>query len=232
MGKHDGHLEFGYDVGFALEPRISEEKLPDWIIKVKLDNKPLIGINISGLLYIGGYTHNNMFGLKADYRKIIHTLINYFVQEHEAYIMLVPHVLGVDKKSESDVVACQNVFRVAKSNIGMRLYHLEDQYDQHELKALIGKCDFFLGSRMHACIAALSQCVPSIGLAYSLKFKGVFASIGMEEMVIDLRAHDEKSVLEAVEGQYQRIPELQAQLTVEMKAVRASIYGLFNSIIK
>ena len=49
-------------------------------------------------------------------------------------------------------------------------------------KAVIGQCDFFIGSRMHACIAALSQGVPCVGVAYSMKFAGVFDTVGMERM--------------------------------------------------
>ncbi len=61
------------------------------------------------------------------------------------------------------------------------------EYDQYEIKGVIGLCDFFIGSRMHACIAALSQRVPTIGVAYSKKFSGVFESIGLGDMVIDAR---------------------------------------------
>lgn len=69
------------------------------------------------------------------------------------------------------------------------------QYDQHEIKGVIGQCDFFIGSRMHACIAALSQGVPCVGVAYSDKFEGVFDSVGMRGWVVDGRqATNEQSV--------------------------------------
>ncbi len=32
------------------------------------NSSALVGLNISGLLLAGGYTHDNMFGLRADYR--------------------------------------------------------------------------------------------------------------------------------------------------------------------
>jgi polysaccharide pyruvyl transferase WcaK-like protein len=40
---------------------------------------------------------------------------------------------------------------------------------------------------MHACIAALSQGIPTVGVAYSRKFVGVFESIGAGDMVADAR---------------------------------------------
>ena len=39
------------------------------------------------------------------------------------------------------------------------------EYDQHAIKSIIGRCDFFIGSRMHACIAALSQKIPTAAVA-------------------------------------------------------------------
>ena len=47
------------------------------------------------------------------------------------------------------------------------------------MKYLIGQCDFFVGSRMHSCIAAVSQCVPAVSIAYSDKFIGVMATLGL-----------------------------------------------------
>jgi len=38
-------------------------------------------------------------------------------------------------------------------------------YGPSETKFLIGHCDFFVGARMHACIAAVSQYVPAVTLA-------------------------------------------------------------------
>lgn len=179
---------------------------------------------------MGGYTRNNMFGLKIDYRLLIHDMINYFVRQLNAHVMLVPHVFGTGEKTESDLSACREVFRKVERGLGTHLHLIEEEYDQHELKALIGRCDFFLGSRMHACIAALSQCVPAVGLAYSRKFRGVFASVGMDELAIDLRGLHKKSVIEVVDQAYERRFELRAQLEAKIPAVRASVLGLFSQL--
>ena len=54
-----------------------------------------------------------------------------------------------------------------------------------QTKYVIGLCDVFVGARMHACIAALSQGIPAIGIAYSRKFAGVFETFGVEALVFD-----------------------------------------------
>lgn len=218
---------FCYDMGFVLEPHIRDERIPSWLIE-RDKVTPLVGLNVSGLLYIGGYTQDNMFSLKGDYRKLVRDLIGHFVEKHNAHVLLVPHVFGEGGDSESDLSACRMIYEGADDKLRGNLHLIEEGYDHHELKALIGRCEYFLGSRMHACIAAISQCVPAVGLAYSRKFKGVFASIGMEELVIDLREYDEKSIIPLVDRVYQRRAELRAQLEAKMPDVRAFVLELFG----
>jgi polysaccharide pyruvyl transferase WcaK-like protein len=118
----------------------------------------------------------------------------------------------------------------AADKVKSHLHIIEEDYNLHELKALIGRCDFFMGSRMHACIAALSQCVPAAGLAYSRKFRGVFASIGMEDFALDLREHDGNSVIELVDRVYKRKLQLHKELEAKMPAVKAQILNLFDKL--
>ena len=222
-------MAFCYDMGFVLEPRIAHKRIPNRL--AILDRSvPLVGFNVSGLLYMGGYTKKNMFGLKVDYRRLIFDLIEFLVNKYNAHLILVPHVTGSVDNSESDTVACQKVFNESENRLKERLQVISQEYDQHELKALIGRCDFFIGSRMHACIAALSQCVPAVGLAYSRKFRGVFESIGVEELVLDLRKHDHKYILETLDQAYEQREYFRAQLQKKMPSVRASILGLFAKI--
>ena len=71
---------------------------------------PLVGVNISGLLYMGGYTRNNMFGLQADYREFVRRVIGLFIGKG-ASVVLVPHVFGSGDNSESDLAACNRGLR-------------------------------------------------------------------------------------------------------------------------
>jgi polysaccharide pyruvyl transferase WcaK-like protein len=224
-----GRLAFAYDMGFALEPHIRTEKTPPWLAGYD-KSIPLVGLNVSGLLYIGGYTRSNMFGIKVDYRQLIHELIDFLVRKCCVHIMLVPHVFGTGEDSESDVVASRKIYEDEADKRQGELFLLDGEYDQHEIKAIIGRCDFFIGSRMHACIAAISQCVPTVGLAYSQKFHGVFESAGIEELVVDLRQSVGDAIITTVDRAYQRRAEIRAKLEANIPAVRASILGLFGRI--
>ena len=52
-----------------------------------------------------------------------------------------------------------------------------------EAKSYIAGMDFFMGARMHACIAAFSSGVPVVPMAYSRKFAGLFGALGYDETV-------------------------------------------------
>lgn len=189
--------------------------------------RPLVGLNVSGLLYMGGYRRDNMFGLQADYRELVHAIVRLFVQAG-ANVLLVSHVFGQD--AESDPPACAAIHRELGAECAGRLHLLEGEYDAQEIKHVIGRCDFFLGSRMHACIAALSQTVPTIGLAYSRKFRGVFRSIHVEEFAIDLHEVDAASVLKRIAVAHASRDEIRSRLQKNIPAARTSVLQLFSRL--
>jgi colanic acid/amylovoran biosynthesis protein len=226
-GKSGKKAEFHYDVAFSLEP--IEPKAADaraFIAKLK-KFPAIIGLNVSGLLYTGGYTKNNMFGLKGDYRKLIDGFIDYFVNECCLPVLLVPHVYGGKENVESDTHACDKIYRTKKEQCKNLLFYYAPILNQNEVKYLIGQCSFFAGSRMHACIAALSQCIPAVGLAYSKKFSGVLESVCSFDLVADLRVCDNDSVLSVVQSCYIRRMEIELDLEKEMPNIRETVTRLF-----
>jgi polysaccharide pyruvyl transferase WcaK-like protein len=186
---------------------------------------PLVGINVSGLLLMGGYSGNNMFGLKSDYRQLTSELVDYFVTKQNARVVLVPHVFGADP--ESDTAACEALLAELRPRFGDRLTALRGDFDQHEIKYVIGQCDFFLGSRMHACIAALSQCVPAVCLAYSRKFVGVMDSIGCAELAVDLCALQKEAVMSETSRIFGNRSSVRDSLQARIPKVREGVLKLF-----
>ncbi len=216
---------FSPDMAFLLEP-IPPVKRPGWLGNHG-QNTPLVGINVSGLLYGGGYTRNNMFGLRSDYKGLVQRIIDHFIVRMGARVVLVPHVFGSAGDLESDTAAGAAICRELGDQYRGRLQMISEEYDQHEMKYLIGQCDFFIGSRMHACIAALSQGVPAVGLAYSRKFLGVLRSIGVENLVVDLRKNDAGKIGELIDEAYLSREKIQSDLVRRMPMVRQQVANLF-----
>jgi polysaccharide pyruvyl transferase WcaK-like protein len=230
LGKDSIHkdIRFCPDVAFALDP-IKPEGV---VIEPPLDAQQsvrVVGLNVSGLLYIGGYTRDNMFHLKSNYKECIHALVERLVESTDCHVLLVPHVFGCDE--ESDEKVCREIWEsMAKQGSG-RVHLVKGEYGPSEIKAIIGLCDFFIGSRMHSCIAALSQLVPCVGLAYSQKFQGVFGSVGVEDLVIDIR---ERTALEIQDGCLRRLARrdlLVSALAGKISAIKEKLQEQFDDLL-
>lgn len=163
--------------------------------KPDLGPGPHVGLNVSGLLMGGGYTGRNEFGLGLDYPALIGDLIQWF-QGQGATVHLIPHVIVPDGPlaGEDDLRACA---ALADRHPGTVL--APSFASPPDAKGYISAMDFFLGARMHACIAAFSTGVPLVPMAYSRKFAGLFGSLGFDRTV-DCTRDDAPTIRAAAEA--------------------------------
>jgi polysaccharide pyruvyl transferase WcaK-like protein len=227
--RQNGKVRFAPDVAFVLdaqEPRYLDIEPSAGIRK---QNSIVVGLNISGLLFNGGYTRDNMFGLKTDYQQLIYKIIELLLKHDNVVVLLIPHVFPeAGCEVESDPDACSKVFQEMGEKYKGRIFLVKGQYNHNEVKGIIGKCDFLIGSRMHACIAALSQNIPAVGIAYSKKFHGVFDSISLGNCVADARNHSEEQILEKVESIFERRDEIQEYLKQTIPQIKERILEILT----
>lgn len=139
--------------------------------------KKRLGINVSGLLWNGGFNgRENQFGLVCDYQEYLHLLIEFGI-ENDYEVHLIPHVTIASNPDrvvpDSDIPACKELYSEFPKCI-----LAPDFSTPYAAKNYIASMDFFVGARMHATIAAFSSSVLTIPFAYSRKFKGLFNNIG------------------------------------------------------
>lgn len=158
-----------------------------------------IGLNVSALLYHGGYRKSNQFALKVDYRSFVLKLLSALYENDDAVVHLVPHVVDAAQDVEDD----HKVNIILNSRFPETICAPKFRSPQ-DAKAYIAGLDFFVGSRMHSTIAAFSSGVPVLPVAYSRKFKGLFSDLGYK-YTTDLAEIDSEDlllsiVLEAIES--------------------------------
>lgn len=217
LSASDGKVRFGYDLGFVLDPR-QPRAIDLGGFEQRAGRRPCVGLNVSGLLLIGGYGGGNDFALQVDYATLVGRILEFLIEERDVDVLLVPHVFGVQR--ESDLHAMETIHARHADRYPGRLFKVHGHYDPHEIKHIIGRCDFFIGSRMHACIAALSQGVPAVAVAYSRKFAGVLDSIGAGDLVADPRTLDAASIVGLIGARFDRRDAIRAELTRAMPTVR------------
>ena len=144
-----------------------------------------VGINVSGLLFNGGYKGKNELGLTVDYPAFVRDVIDFSVREG-CEVYLFPHVISKQYPIEDDYSVCQ---KLAKEFDGVGL--MPPFLNPMDAKTAISKMDIFTGARMHACIAAFSSGVPVIPIAYSRKFEGLFQSLGYSHTIDCLNVSSE-----------------------------------------
>jgi len=223
-GERNGAVRFAHDLGFALEPEPPSAARVEWLERLKTSG-PLVGLNVSGLLYCGGYTRANMFNLKTDYAELVQKLLRQLLAQEPVSVILVPHVFG--SGMENDPEACRKVHEQLPAELRARVHTVEGRWSAGEIKHLIGRCDFFIGSRMHACIAALSQGVPAAGLAYSRKFAGVFETVDVADLVFDLAELPGEEVVKGVTRAFEMRQSYAARLQAKLPEVRENQRTLF-----
>jgi len=129
-----------------------------------------VGVNVSGLLWNGGYTRNNQFAMQTDYKSLIRKTLTFLCAMENVQVHLVSHVIPEQQPVEDDYAAALALKEEFPGAVVAPRFS-----SPIEAKNYIGGLDFFTGARMHACIAAFAANVPVYPMAYSRKFNGLFA---------------------------------------------------------
>lgn len=156
------------DVAFALPYNMPER-----------DECPLrVGLNVSGLLWNGGYTEKNQFGLKTDYKRYCSELVHW-LKEQNAEVHLIGHVFAEEMPVEDDAKAAKELNALC----GECCVIAPRFRTPMEAKSYIAGMDVFVGARMHSTIAALSSGCAVIPFAYSRKFKGLYNTLSYPYLI-------------------------------------------------
>ncbi|WP_294453622.1 polysaccharide pyruvyl transferase family protein [uncultured Bacteroides sp.] len=192
-----------------------------------------VGINISSLLWHGGYTQDNQFALKCNYQETIRRLINTFLSDDTIKIHLIPHVLTDSwYEIENDYAISKIIMNEYDKD---RLIVSPYFFDPCEAKSYISAMDFFIGARMHACIAAFSSGVPTVPMAYSRKFTGLFSETLCYKPICNMKEQDDDTICNTVFTHYknrfqlkEQIDQINKTLVVERKdKLLSSLYKAF-----
>ena len=170
----------------GIEPILSTDIAFNLPYEKELKNhngKIKIGLNLSGLLWNGGYTKDNQFGLKVNYKEYCTNLIGYLYDDSRYEIYLIPHVFGQNSKGIYSVDDDVNLMVHLKQKYPKLNAIPIREYSASDLKSIISEMDVMVASRMHATVAAFSSGVATIPFSYSRKFEGLYNSIGYEYVV-------------------------------------------------
>jgi polysaccharide pyruvyl transferase WcaK-like protein len=218
----------GVDVAFALATRPPDEPgltaLLTWWSEA---SGPVVGVNVSGLMF---QQAGEQFALKANGWAVVLRLCERLLTESGVRIVLVPHVRG-GVGTDSDDEATERLRADLATRHGDRVTVVPPGLDPHQAKWVISRTDWFVGMRMHATIAALSTGVPVANIAYSLKSRGVFATVGQEEHVADARSLSDDELFDVLWRSWDGRDKARAELAVRAPAAAARAVAQMDEIV-
>ena len=181
------------DLAFLEYGRTSEGNIENVFSKetaMKL-HKPIIGINPSSIIYHWMFPETSSDKEKYDqYIKLMANLIQHLTNNYNASVILIPHVTGPS-------YACAGPFRVPDDRVTNRrimdnvkdkgcVYALEGDYSPEALTEVIGRCELFIGCRLHATVNAFVSGVPFLLLGYGQK-SAIMEELLGGRLVVDVR---------------------------------------------
>jgi colanic acid/amylovoran biosynthesis protein len=182
-----------------------------------------VGLNISALLFHGGYTQNNQFGLALNYPETMRQIIDYFINQENILLHLVPHVVSGSYSIENDYAVSRQIMDEYNSH---RIVLAPFFLDPIDAKNYISGLDFFTGARMHACIAAFSSGVPVFPLAYSRKFNGLFEDTLQYSYMGDMINQTSDDILKNVRNAFEKRDELKTNIQLSLKNIVSPRYSV------
>ncbi|WP_339865818.1 polysaccharide pyruvyl transferase family protein [uncultured Algoriphagus sp.] len=173
-----------------------------------------IGINVSGLLWNGGYTKNNQFKMMTDYKVLVTKTIEYFSKLNGVKVHLIPHVVPANMSVEDDYAVSLEIKELYPNVVVPSKF-----VNPIEAKSYISGLDFFTGGRMHSCIAAFSSGVPVVPMAYSRKFNGLFKDTLQYKWMGDCVNSSEEDVLREIIHGYENRATLAEDIAKSEKEI-------------
>lgn len=186
------------DHAFLMQPA-SEERINE-IFEIEGINKydkPIVGISPSRLIH--KYAFPDVADKKEKYLIYINAIskiIEYINDNIDCLILLIPHsgAASAMTPDEDDRAICREIFPLVKNKDSLKM--IEGDYDAYELKGIIGRCDMFIGCRMHATIASTSMSVPTISVVYGHKSHGIIGKMmGQKDSIVEIEKFNSEEFL-------------------------------------
>jgi len=159
--------------------------------KIDMEDRPLIGVTLAG------YNLNSLrTWRKPKHFEDLHLyvpMLRYLLDDLNANVFLLPHVYRTNPYTHAgelingpDYDILLNLFKMVEGDKYQgRCRLIDGKYTTSEAKGIIGQCDMYISGRLHAGIAALSQTIPTVFLAYGHKHKGFAKLLHQEKYVFE-----------------------------------------------
>jgi len=139
----------------------------------------VVGIAPSSVLYKYCRKRN------IDYSDILARFCDSVALKRQFKIVLIPHSIRkhTDRLKNNDLPVIKQIMRSVKCRDHVE--SIDDDLTASELRSVMQQCDFFIASRFHSMISALSEKIPTIVCGWGHKYLEVMREFDLAEYTID-----------------------------------------------
>lgn len=191
MGVDESKITFQIDAGFTLSTE--KRELPKIFNRAK---GKVVGIVPSAYAYV--HLKEPRRGKYDKYIKLFAKTIDYIIEKHNAWVLLIPHEFSpYESKRIDDKKVALDILKKLKYKNEVEIFQ---DYDPRKIKFIISKLDLLISPRMHPLIHALSLGIPIIGIDYgSKKITELMKIWKLENFVIEINALDAETLKEKID---------------------------------
>ena len=142
-------------------------------------------------------------------------LIDFLTSELNVNVFLIPHSKGGNILN--DVAILESYWQGVKYKDKVKV--IKGDYNPSETKGIIGNCDMIISTKMHACIAALSQGIPTVAIAWSHKYYGVMKMLEQEDCICSSMV--EQEIIPVVREAWRQRSNIKNELLKKMPKVKS-----------
>ena len=154
---------------------------------------PKIGLTVRKLNSLGIGNKEKIF---QNYVKAISQFIEKIILEKNWYVILFSQVIF--GPNDDDRILSSQIKAELPHKVQERVLVLKGNYHPEVLKAMMGQMDFFVGTRMHSNIFAISMLVPTIAISYEKKTDGIMEMMNLENYVVNISSLSVNQLMEKV----------------------------------
>jgi colanic acid/amylovoran biosynthesis protein len=133
-----------------------------------------------------GLTVRKWFRTPAEqlhYEKTIAVFVDWLIDDLKASVYFIPQVT-YKRGSDDDREAARDVCSLLRTSTSA--HRLEEEYCPRQIKGLCSEMDFFVGTRMHSNIFALSMKVPTLAISYQPKTDGIMSRLELSRFTLPI----------------------------------------------
>ncbi|MBR4983273.1 MAG: polysaccharide pyruvyl transferase family protein [Lachnospiraceae bacterium] len=205
------------------------------------DNRKIIGLTFGGFnMPCGPY---DMWPREEEQFEVFVSLVEYIIDELHANIMIFSHTNGFELPPKfklingRDFIILEELYRIVLKRhpeYCKYIFLVDEPLLPCNIKKLIGTMDMLITGRVHASVASVSQCVPTVyveyeqNVIYSDKMSGFSAQVGMEEYVCAPGNLEE--IKKKVQKCYTQISETRGELNKRIPQIKECAINIFDKI--